>query len=497
MQNILNSFIKNEITIFEAIKLLYDNNLKKEQGSVYTSNEISTYMIKQLNFNLHNTFIEPAVGHGVFVFSLLEYIKDKLKPKPEIFLNFIFNNIYCFDIDSNKILEFKILLETYIIKYLNENNLPFFNFIFNNIHCTDSLFFHKHIKYDFCIGNPPYIRTRNIESNYLKKIREKFNTCKTGNIDIYYAFIEQAVLNSKETIFIIPNSYIVNSSANNLRVAIKDKVYSIIDFKDKQMFSDATTYTTILHLKDKQYDNFLYSNNFNEKPLELNREILNNNVWNFKKNNNHENTLKDYFNVKSGIETLRNNLFIIEETKIYNIKNKEYYIKSYENETFYIEKEITTNLFKISTNKNYVIINPYDKDLSLIEENLIKENYPNAYLYLNKIKETLLKRDNGKAVNYEKWYAYGRKQGLSINNHKYYIFIPKMISKSFEAKIYEIKGHFLFLSGFIIPSNNKEDLLKLKENIDRNFFYYISNIEKCWNGGFYSVSTKSIKNFPI
>lgn len=70
------------MNIFEKIKEMDIKNYTAEEiksgGIVYTPKYIADYIINSLNISIEETILEPSVGHGVFIFSLLEIIKERL-----------------------------------------------------------------------------------------------------------------------------------------------------------------------------------------------------------------------------------------------------------------------------------------------------------------------------------------------------------------------------------------------------------------------------------
>ena len=108
--------------------------------------------------------------------------------------------------------------------------------------------------------------------------------------------------------------------------------------------------------------------------------------------------------------------------------------------------------------KEYIIF-PYsikgDK-VVLIDEEILKSKYPMTYKYLKDMKEELDKRDKGvKKLN--KWYAYGRTQGLNKYGKKLFLRIEH--------------GQYMFNPDLLIKVNDEwykiYDLLNIRE-IDYN-----------------------------
>jgi hypothetical protein len=345
-------------------------------------------------------------------------------------------------------------------------------------------------KYDLMIGNPPYIRTKNIEENYLKFLRTNFDSCKKGNIDIYYAFMELAIKTSNKSSFITPNSWIYNKSALKLREILKENIKNIIDFKQTQIFETADTYTSI-YISDNSYNNdfILYNTNIDEKYLSFNKSNMNNEGWLFY-NKNKENKKIEIIKIHTPIATLSDKTYINNDLSFNNKDLIPFYkISKIKNEEDFF-------------NSDQKIIFPYkninNKFIIKQEQELEKETLN----YLNNNKKILTNRDKGKIDKYPKWYSYGRSQGLNkYKKDSFLIIIPGMIKNDyrfFSINKNKIKNDFLFSSGFIIEvsKENVENLLKfLNSNEFKNIF---QNEGKIWKGkneeeNYYSLKSSQFK----
>ena len=419
-------------------------NKNKQYGVIYTPENIVDHMINLTDIKIEDKILEPSVGVGNFIFGLLKYIRRKYHLEGENLYNWLINQVEGYDIDPQSISILKMSLYEYFL-----NEFGFLAHSFNNFIEGDSLFTINK-KYDVVIGNPPYVRTKNIEFKYLEKIREEFISCKNGNIDLYYAFIEKFSNQSKKLCFITPNSWISNKSAQILKNEfIMDRLNLLIDFKEKQVFNDAKTYTSIILLNNKSKE-YLYSNNLSESPKKI---IKFNNIC-FNSNNKY---------VYSGIATLADKLFTVK------FKQNNFYA-NYNNMDFEIEEGILGYLLKLTKIKNSLvnvdyIIYPYDQNNKLYSEEYIKNNFPKTYKYLLNIKNDLNKRDKGKVDKYENWFAYGRKQGFHNITSKNIIIIPSMIGNDCVPQLINIEGfldkkYYLHLDLYLIMKN-----LELKKRL--------------------------------
>lgn len=488
----IDDFNNDKIDVFDLV-LLFDKGdgiKNKEEGVIYTPKYISDYIVEILDPSIEETILEPSVGHGVFLFSLINFIENKYNASPLMLKEWFENNVFASDINEKSIFELKIIIELFF------NKKGIYNIDLKNIIVNDALFAVDK-KYDVVFGNPPYIRTKNIKDDYLKKIRSKFKSCESGNVDIYYAFIEKFIKCSKRFSFIVPNSYISNASAMNLRKLMINRLDKIINFKEDLIFQNARTYTSIFLMNEKSSNSLKYSIKLNEIGLDIDKERLSDKKWKF--NNRVRKSIipkecLDEISITASIATLKDNLYIIKNP----IELDNYYIQKYNGKNYEIEKSICIDFFKITKEKetNYIIY-PY-LNKKIIPEDIMKLNYPKCYEYFKDVISDLIKRDGGKIDNYESWYAYGRKQGLNIKPNSNYLFVPIMTNKVLNVSIKNIEKEFLISSGFCIQSDNISILKEIKNNINKvDFLTFLQENGKPWPGKqvYYTLTTKQLKEF--
>ena len=182
------------------------NDEIKKRGVVFTPFPIVKFMTSYINNSKVQKILEPSCGLG--------YIINNINKKHDIT-----------GIDINK-------------EYIS--------------HCTTNL---KHVKcilknfidyktndrYDYIIGNPPYIKIQNIDNIDLIKMRKEYPEFINGNTNIYIYFIIKCfnLLNENgKLIFIVPNTWIYSKSFKYFKDFIFKNKYLelLIDFKYKQIF---------------------------------------------------------------------------------------------------------------------------------------------------------------------------------------------------------------------------------------------------------------------
>ncbi|OQY26441.1 MAG: hypothetical protein B6244_13500, partial [Candidatus Cloacimonetes bacterium 4572_55] len=176
--------------------------------------------------------------------------------------------------------------------------------------------------FDVVIGNPPYVRPRNI-TNQEKKYYSTIYSVANNQFDLYQLFIEKTknMINEKGYFsLIIPNTFLGNETSFILRKFILNNfnILQIVDFK-QTVFADASVDVLIFVFSKKNnielsryfiYENndFIYQHSFNANEfyeninynfiLTLNQHTLKI----FKKILHTSKVLSDFFDITTGIK---------------------------------------------------------------------------------------------------------------------------------------------------------------------------------------------------
>ena len=119
--------------------------------------------------------------------------------------------------------------------------------------------------FDCIISNPPYVKLQNFRRSdpaLAPYLAERYRSAKTGNFDMYLAFIERGLelLRPEGRLgFIAPSVWLFNEYGEGLRglVAEGRTLERFIDFKSHQVFADATTYTALQFFSRRRHDAIL------------------------------------------------------------------------------------------------------------------------------------------------------------------------------------------------------------------------------------------------
>ena len=503
--------------LLELFEFVISPSDKLVNGAIYTPKNIREYITKQsfqkfTKKSLNKIQIaDIACGCGGFLIDASREIKAKTtKSYKKIFKE----NIYGVDIQKYSVERTKILLALLAITECEDEE----DFEFN-IDVGDTLSYDwEATKFDMILGNPPYVCSRNMDDK-TKKLMKNWTSCKTGHPDLYIPFFQIGfeLLKPKGVLgFITVNTFIHSVNGRAIRKYFEDKKVklTIIDFGDEQIFNSRLTYTCLCFIENVVSKNILY-NMIKQNDLEplnkikFNKENYTNlnahNGWSLKDNafiqeiETRGKSFGDIYDTKSGIATLKNNIYIFKPIKK---PDKKYY---YIDENTPIEKSICKDIINSNKLAKYdefedlveKIIFPYthnkDNQAILIKEELFKSKYPKAYDYLVSQKDILSTRDKGKG-KYPAWYAFGRSQSLEKREHK--LFFPQLVKKGFKT-FYSEDENLYFYNG-MCAYESEENLKKLQEIMKSDEFWrYIENKAKHYSSGYFGLGRNYLKDFGI
>ncbi|QYE97607.1 Eco57I restriction-modification methylase domain-containing protein [Paraclostridium sordellii] len=426
---------------------LYENSLMEEDkrnlGIYYTPKYVIDYIIKQVlsdhDFikNPYPKILDISCGCGNFLLEVYDFLYEMFeKYKYELNIKDIHNHIisnciYGIDIDEKAV---------EVLKYSLKNKDISSTFDKLNIYCFDSLdrdcvndelkelFWEE--KFDYIVGNPPYIGHKKLTINYKKWLIKEYKDVYKDKSDIYFCFYKRIIdlLKAKGIASIITPRYFIESPSGSwLRRYIMENVSikEIVDFNGINIFKNANIASCIITMSkekiEKEYINVYKLNNSN-LGLKNSKDILS------KLNDIH------YFDkIILNQKDLDENWIIdkVENIKLYNKieKNCDYKLKEIclsfqgiitgcdkafvvEDITRFEEDEILKNWIKSKNIKKYVIKNNSQK---LIYSDDIDDldKYKEFIDYIQKYKGKLENRRECRK-NIRKWYQlqWGRDKSL-------------------------------------------------------------------------------------
>ena len=520
------SVIKTEVSKFdlEALIEMFEFVISPSDriinGAIYTPSDIREYIISQSFRKVGNQLLNAKIadiscGCSGFLYSAAKEIKTRTGSSYQSIFQ---NQIFGLDIQEYSVTRSKLLLS--LLALSEGEDVEQFHF---NIYQGDALTFKWQDLYndfqgfEIIVGNPPYVSARNLEAEAKENVK-LWEVCSTGNPDLYIPFFQIGYENlapngilgyiTMNTFFKSLNGRALRRYFEEHRIAIR-----IIDFGTHQIFKSKSTYTCICFLENTE-QNFVEYYKSESKELPTNRNLYsrvnfrNLNAqkgWNL--NNNEIISLIEavgkpfgkLYKTRHGIATLRNDLFIFkpvaEDEDFFYLQNGSLYP---------IEKGICKDILnsnKLSRSIDFdsvreKVLFPYNANNKpkALEEEFLKDVFPEAYKYLKKKKQELAKRDKGKG-EYEKWYAFGRTQSLEKVGNK--LFFPKFSDQT-PNYLLSNDNDLLFYNGQAVIGHAEEEMLLVKKIMEsRLFWYYVKTTSKPYSSNYYSLNGNYINNFGI
>jgi len=446
---------------------------RKRLGEFYTPDEIIDYILDAIGYHSDRsikgkTLIDPACGSGGFLVRainrLIKCYQESDVPADQI-LEKVLSSIYGFDINpfACHVTEMNLLFQIIDLYKEAKKINPELKIDRFNIYQTDSLlvtpeegafFFYKEFqkyrkkqqeikelkekKFDFVVGNPPYVRLEKISTLRRHDYKNNYQSA-IERFDLYMLFLEMAIRMTDEqgkVGFITSNKFLKTSTAKKLReiIAKNTTIEHLLNFGMTKVFEDATVDTVISILCKKppsEYSELVYIDvkgddpkvlvsaleQLKNKKLKLyedeliksfkvaQKSLMDGAPWRFVE--------PDEVEIMKHIDTIANNkledLVLANRLGVVTAANPIFIVNQSIISKYKLEKELLKPLtrgeeirkWRVNWSGNYLLF-PYSrtkKGLQLVD--IIK--FPNTYSYLEENKKELEERFCVKK-NGKKWF---------------------------------------------------------------------------------------------
>ncbi|MFA5556104.1 MAG: N-6 DNA methylase [Flavobacteriaceae bacterium] len=485
------------------MELAVKQNKKNKFGQYFTPKVVANFMIEMASISKSSKILEPSCGEGIFL--------DLLKQKG-------FNDLTAYEIDQELAQEFDcVKYESFVSAKIDE-------------------------KFDLIIGNPPYIRWKNLEDELKQELSNNpiWNKYFNSLCDYLYIFILKSIelLNDNgQLIFICPEYWMNTTHSFSLRNYMVQNGYfeEIYHFNETPIFDKVTVSIVIFKFvknkekKEKINVSKFYANqrltaetlyNLKNKIPFKDAEYLS--VSQFKLN---ERWILQSDKVKEELQILETNCLKKNQNPILNLfddKKQEFHtIGDYcdigNGLVSGLDKAFQTNGHDLNENELVATINVVKaKDLKPflidnitkyiyikegLEEDVFKETYPNFYTHFQKYKPDLEKRyQYNRKINYWEW-VFLRNFNLFRKEEKR-IFVP--CKERISNKDY---FRFALVDEGVFPTQDVTAIFKkpnTKESIEYILAYLNNPIVFDWlkcngivKGNIVEFSEKPIASIPF
>ena len=196
------------------------------RGHFQTPARIADHMVAKLFENRHpkisDTVLDAGCGQGDFIEAIISWCRKHNYPLPRI--TGVELDPQLVSIARNK------------FKKCPEVSIEERDFLMTS-----------DVRYDFIIGNPPYVSILQLSENEKQLYKQSYTTAR-GRFDLYLLFFEKSIRILKEDgrlVFITPEKYVYVETAEPLRRMLAEMQVREIEFLEEDTFRGLTTYPTI------------------------------------------------------------------------------------------------------------------------------------------------------------------------------------------------------------------------------------------------------------
>ena len=492
-------------------------------GAIYTPKYIRSRIIDEVLGDVpadrlaRSTVADISCGCGGFLMDAALMIHQKTG---RTFAEIYRDNIFGIDIEDYSVERTRIVLTLLALMHGEDGDFEFNLKQEDTLNCRSDDFDERYRHFDFVVGNPPYVCSRNMTEDTRGKALA-FEVCRYGHPDLYVPFIQIAIesLNAGGRLgFITMNSFFNSLNGRGLREYLQRRQLNlrIVDFRGYQVFRSKSTYTCLLFVGNSRSDSLHYASAEDGKvDAVLRYEQIGYAMldaergWNLRGADwaaevEHAGTpLGQFCNSRHGIATLSNKTYIFRPVAL----DAEFFVIEKDGVRYPIERGICRDIVnsnKLNSDVHFEelvekVIFPYRADdtgrMAVYDEAEMERLFPMALTYLRSQRTILAKRDKGHTEDYPTWYAYGRTQSLVMPRYK--LFFPKIANKTLQCVVKD-DARLMLYNGMAFVSDNLRRLQVLKCFMESEVFWeYVSANAKPYASGYYSLNGVNIKKFGI
>lgn len=201
---------------------------EKTRGAIFTRPAVVDFMLDLIGYTvdqpLHTMrLLEPSFGGGRFVLHAVDRLVQSWRAAGSNDVQELQNALCAVELNASTFLEFRDILQERLFRYgLKPDDATML--ISSWLHHQDFLLGAVEGRFDFVIGNPPYVRQEHIPNHLLRVYRSRYPTM-VGRADLYIPFMERALdllSDDGKLSFICADAWTRNSYGHGIRSKIAD-----------------------------------------------------------------------------------------------------------------------------------------------------------------------------------------------------------------------------------------------------------------------------------
>lgn len=488
---------------------------RKGGGITYTPPAIARAMVTLAQPQPHEILHEPACGRGVFVFALVEHWLRQGRDLAWVD-RWAQEYLRCGDLDADAVADLRRLW------------LDFFAQQGHTAHplqaqVEDGLFGPQAQQpVDLILGNPPYVRIQHLPPATRDALRARYPSCAKGNVDLYYAFFEDALQRAKRVAYIMPNSWLGNASAQRLRQAALPHLTHLLDFGSRLIFAPVRAYTAIVVAQREATGPIQVRSALPDEGGDWIPRARTDACWSLQRftplhleGAPSGPVLGDTAEVVSGIATLADHAFVLPDPELFQ-RAGETWVRQRDplEDTWTLEVPARYAPRLIKATKLDVppglkgprILCPYDSDWAIVEEGRLQREAPDLLTWLGRRRGVLDQRDKGKTEGYDAWYAYGRRQGFWTPRpeDRTVVVMPQMGNGALRGVTVDLDavgGRFLFTSGYVIRGQAGHPFVAsrvIQQLASPAAWAFVKREGKAWAGAgdYMTIGARAMRRLP-
>ncbi|PQV53383.1 Eco57I restriction-modification methylase domain-containing protein [Paraburkholderia sp. BL21I4N1] len=479
-------------------------------GVVYTPFELARTMVDLARLQPHETVLEPSCGRGSLVFAMVDHWLARGLTHEQV-ARYCEEKLFVSDLDGQAVQDLTDLYRAYFASHGVTSDL--------NARVGDALFAGWSDRtFDATIANPPYVGLGKLPANYAARVRASFSTCAKGTADLYQAFFELAQRQSTRSVIIAPNAWMRTTAGTALRVLLRPRVRSVIDFEHRRVFlgpQGASVLTAIVVTGPATQAPVLFRT---DMPHESNapwtvafrqsEEAMGPAAWALDPAmpgdavDPDATTLGVLAEVLVGVNTNANEAYAVEN---WTVDGDVVHASNVHGRPVRLPLAAAPLFLKLTKVKTLAdaqradrLLCPYDASLNVIPEPGME---PEVLDWFRDHYARLHARDGGDLRGYGAWYAFGRKQGLYTFAPSERLLLVPCMAKGPMAPLdvtpEDLGGRFLWASGYVVRAKNPADHQRVKALLESpDTWRFLRRRGKQWTGGFRSFTPNQLRLVP-